>query len=109
MIISKIPQLAQEKGLTISELGRRMKSTHRTVVKLYYADFTSIHISVLDSLCDALGAQPGDLFIYVPGKPSHKPSLETVPEHTHPRNMRVGQANIIAPEKEKVPAGDKTT
>lgn len=107
MIINKLPQLAEAKGLSISELSRQMQSTPRTVVKLYYADFTSIHISTLDRLCTVLEAQPGDLFTHVPGNCSNKPFLEAIPEHTHPRNVRIEQANII--EAEKVTKSDPTS
>jgi DNA-binding Xre family transcriptional regulator len=93
MIINKLPQLMETKGLTISELSRQAQTTIRTIVKLYYADFTSIHINVLDKLCTVLEAQPNDLFVHVPGNHSTKPYLETIPSNIHPNNIRAEQAN----------------
>lgn len=92
MIISRIPQLVQNSNLSLAELSRRSGLSHKTVVKLYYADFTCIHIDALDRLCEALNASPGDLFKHTPGNRSSRPVLEALPERTHPMNKRAKHA-----------------
>lgn len=88
-IISRIPDIVREKQMSLAELSRRTELTYRTVVKLYYADFTSIHIDVLDRLCAALGATPGDLLAYAPGSAGGRPKVNrNAFKQTHPLNKR---------------------
>lgn len=93
MIISRIPKLMQDNNITMAELSRRTGLAPKTVVKLYYADFTRITIDVLDRLCEALHATPGDIFEYIPGRRSEKPALDYLPkQRLHPLNRRAKQA-----------------
>lgn len=94
MIVSYIPQLMKDRKITLAELSRRCGLSRKTVVKLYYADFTQIHIDVLDRLCEALDATPGDIFKYVKGARKPKPVLQDLPENTHPLNKRIKQVEV---------------
>lgn len=103
MIVSMIPHLVKSKDLSLAELARRAGLTNRTVVKLYYADFTSIHVNVLDKLCKALDASPGDLLVYVPGDESNRPAVlgeqDTQPYNVHPLNKRFWRTTVVHPSE----------
>lgn len=95
MIINRLPELVQRNSLSLSKLSKLTGLTRKTIVKLYYANFTGIHIDVLDKLCEALHTTPGDILQYKPGNHSKYPVLEELPEHTHPQNKRVEKALLI--------------
>ncbi|MGD9643959.1 MAG: helix-turn-helix domain-containing protein [Elusimicrobiales bacterium] len=83
-----LPQLVSERGIPLAELSRRTGLTYKTVIKLYYSDFTSLRVDTLDKLCQALEAQPGDFLKYEPGPATEKPAPGVPTPPLHPRNKR---------------------
>lgn len=100
MIISHLPQIVRDKNLSLAELSRRTGLTPKTIVKLYYADFTQIHILALDKLCEILETSPGEIFQYKPGDTLPYPVLAEQPSRTHPRNKRALRAAYTTPTRE---------
>lgn len=101
-IVSKIPEIVRERGLSLTDLSKLTNMTLRSITKLYYADITSIRIETLDRLCNVLETTPGDLFTHIPtpGVETTCPALTekpTSPTRTriHSRNKRALKAKII--------------
>lgn len=112
-IISKIPKVVSDRNMSLAELSRQTGLSFRTIIKLYYADFTSLHIEVLDRLCATLCVAPGDLLTFVPastpGLLSKYPTLEDYPNSPtrskpHSRNKRVKQAKVLSKVLSEAPS-----
>lgn len=104
MIISRIADLVSDRSLTLSQLSRLTGISYKTIVKLYYADFSSIHIDTLDSLCTTLGTTPGEIFQHVPSKTSPQcPVVYTKPKTARKDNKRVGKIRLTKTVRRRNP------
>ncbi|HIZ98531.1 MAG TPA: helix-turn-helix domain-containing protein [Candidatus Janibacter merdipullorum] len=54
--------LLEAKGMTLTELSRRIGITHANLSALKNNRGRAIRFSTLTALCDVLGCSPGDLF-----------------------------------------------
>ncbi|MDN5716901.1 MAG: helix-turn-helix transcriptional regulator [Janibacter sp.] len=57
-----LDELLAARGMTITELSRRIGITHANLSALKNNRGRAIRFSTLTALCDALGCTPGDLF-----------------------------------------------
>jgi putative transcriptional regulator len=62
-------QLA-ERGMTLTELARRVGVTHANLSVLKNGRARAIRFSTLSAICEALGCQPGDLMSHRAGESS---------------------------------------
>ncbi len=68
MIVNKIGDLARQRDLNVQELARKAGVAYGTAHGLYTGVSKRIDLDVLDKMCVALDAQPGDLFVRVEAK-----------------------------------------
>ena len=68
MIVNKIGDLARQRDLNVQELARKAGVAYGTAHGLYTGSSKRIDLDVLDKMCVALEAQPGDLFVRVETK-----------------------------------------
>ncbi|NYF97014.1 helix-turn-helix domain-containing protein [Janibacter cremeus] len=57
-----LDELLEAKGMTVTELSRRIGITHANLSALKNNRGRAIRFSTLTALCDALDCAPGDLF-----------------------------------------------
>ena len=63
MINTMIGKLADEKGLTITQLSERTKVTYRTAYDLYHNKVKRISYEVLEKMCLLLEVTPGEILV----------------------------------------------
>ncbi len=68
MIVNKIGDLARQRDLNVQQLANKAKVSYGTAHGLYTGVSRRIDLDVLDKMCAALEAQPGDLFVRVEAK-----------------------------------------
>jgi putative transcriptional regulator len=66
----RLDALLEERGLTLTELARRVGLTLANASVLKNGRARAIRFSTLTALCDVLDCQPGDLLTVRPGKPA---------------------------------------
>lgn len=66
MIILKVGQFAEEKGLSIQDIADQAGIAYNTAKGYYRGYTTRVDIPILDKLCDILGVGPGDIIVRVP-------------------------------------------
>jgi len=83
MIVNLLPDLMENRDISIRELSRLTGVTYTTVRAVYHGERSSVKLDVLDSICKSLDLQPGDIYRYVaPGQP--RP--QTVSQPPSPRS-----------------------
>ncbi|WP_043638657.1 helix-turn-helix domain-containing protein [Nonomuraea candida] len=60
----RLDELLKERGMTLTELSRRVEITVVNLSILKNGHAKAIRFSTLERLCAALGCQPGDLLTY---------------------------------------------
>lgn len=60
----RLDELLKERGMTLTELSRRVEITVVNLSILKNGHARAIRFSTLGRLCQALGCQPGDLLSY---------------------------------------------
>jgi DNA-binding Xre family transcriptional regulator len=66
MVVIRLKELAQAKGLNKSQLQKR-SGLDMGVIRRYWDDETeSYNRHALDKLCDVLACTPGDLLVWLP-------------------------------------------
>lgn len=65
-IVVTLADAMKARGARLGELARRVGITNVNLSRLKTGKAKSVRFSTLDSLCEALGCQPGDLLKYVP-------------------------------------------
>jgi putative transcriptional regulator len=65
VIVNRIGDVARERGLNILELAERAGVAYNTAHALYTGRATRVGFDVLNRICVALKAQPGDLLVRV--------------------------------------------
>jgi putative transcriptional regulator len=61
MITIRLQEIAESRGLNMSQVQRRADLTMGLVRRYWRNETTSIDLRALDKLCDVLGCTPGDL------------------------------------------------
>lgn len=61
-IVCQLDDLLQERGMTLSELARRVDVTFANLSKLKNNRAKAVRFSTLTAICRELRCQPGDLF-----------------------------------------------
>ncbi|WP_139319095.1 helix-turn-helix transcriptional regulator, partial [Pseudonocardia sp. Ae406_Ps2] len=62
--------LLAQRGMTLTELARRVGVTHANLSVLKNGRARAIRFSTLSAICAVLGCQPGDLMSHRVGEPS---------------------------------------
>ncbi len=65
-IAVKLDDLLHDRRMTLTELAERIDITLANLSILKTGKARAIRFSTLESICDALGCQPGDLLEFVP-------------------------------------------
>jgi putative transcriptional regulator len=63
----RLDEMLYRRRMSISELSDRVGVTEPNLVLLKSGGARALRLSTLDSLCEALGCQPGDLLVWEPG------------------------------------------
>lgn len=63
MLENKLPQLLNQKNISIRELARRTGITYTTIRAVVQGDRRSIQLDVLEQICLVLDIQPGDIYL----------------------------------------------
>jgi putative transcriptional regulator len=63
VIVNRIRNVADQRGVNVKALSERAGITYNTALNLYRGVVTRIDLEVLDKVCEALDAQPGDLLV----------------------------------------------
>ena len=66
MIVNMLPELMRKRALSIRELSRRTGVTYTTIRAVYHSERRSIKLDVLDTICQSLELQPGEIYKFVP-------------------------------------------
>jgi putative transcriptional regulator len=66
VIVNRIRDVADQRGVNVKALSERAGITYNTALNLYRGVVTRIDLEVLDKVCMALEAQPGDLLVRIP-------------------------------------------
>lgn len=64
MIICKLPILLAERKMRVADLIRGTKINKTTLHKLYNGEQTRIDLETMDRICNYLGVQVGELFVF---------------------------------------------
>ena len=65
MIVFRLRDIADERGLSVRDISERAKLPYNTVLSFYRGSISRITFDVLDKICRAVEAQPGDLLRYI--------------------------------------------
>lgn len=68
MIVNRIGDVARQRDLNVQQLANKAKVSYGTAHGLYTGASKRIDLDVLDKMCQALDAQPGELLVRVEGK-----------------------------------------
>ena len=68
MIKLKVPELMDNKGLSITDLMRQANIAYTTAHRISKGKADSISFEVLNSLCEVFDAQVKDILEYIPDK-----------------------------------------
>lgn len=64
MIVNRLPEILELKNISIRELSRLTGITYTTIRAVYHGGRRSVQLDVLDSICNILEIQPGDIYQY---------------------------------------------
>lgn len=68
VIVNRIGEVAKERGMSVKQVSEKADIAYNTALNLFRGVATRIDLDVLDKVCEALDAQPGDLLVRVPNK-----------------------------------------
>lgn len=66
MIVIRLKELAEAKGLNMSQVQRRADLTMGLIRRYWYNDTASVDLRAIDRLCEVLDCEPGDLIKRIP-------------------------------------------
>lgn len=66
MIRNRLRVILAERRMTMADLADRAGLHYTTVNRFEKDDTVNIAKPTLNAICQALGVQPGDIFVYVP-------------------------------------------
>ena len=73
-IAVKLDDLLHARRMTLTELAEQVDITLANLSILKTGKARAIRFSTLESICQALGCQPGDLLEFVPGEAGDEPA-----------------------------------
>lgn len=65
-VVCRLDTLLAERGMTLTELAERVGVTVVNLSVLKNDRARAVRFSTLTAICDALGCQPGDVFVVAP-------------------------------------------
>ena len=101
MIVNRLPDIMAQKEVSIRELSRMTGITYTTIRGVYHGDRRSVQLNVINAICQMLGIQPGDIYIWVPEGADYveepaEPMVEQIGEDSSPKQ----QARANEPKKQ---------
>ena len=66
MIVEKLNDLLNQRGMSLDELAGRMGLSVNVVTRIAEGDYQAMRKTTLEALCRELDCQPGDLLEYLP-------------------------------------------
>lgn len=64
----RVPELLKEREMTVAEFARVTGLTYNTANSLARGYYDRIGMSTIAAICDGLGVEPGELFVYDPNE-----------------------------------------
>ncbi len=68
MLVNQLPQIMEQKGVSIRRLSKMTGITYTTIWAMYHSQRRSIQLDVFAAVCEVLQIQPGDIYQYEPGR-----------------------------------------
>ena len=68
MIIVRLDRMMADRKMSLNELAEKVGLSNVNLSNLKTGKMKGIRFETLNSICDVLDCQPGDLFEYVPDK-----------------------------------------
>lgn len=65
-IILRLDRMMADRKISLKELSEKVGVTNINLSKMKTGKISAIRFSTLESICDALDCQPGDIFEYIP-------------------------------------------
>lgn len=65
MLINRLPELMERRGVSIRQLSRETSVTYTTIWALYHGQRRSVQLEVLDAVCEVLQIQPGQIYQHI--------------------------------------------
>ena len=66
MLVNQLPQIMEQKGVSIRRLSRLTGITYTTIRAMHHGQRRSVQLEVLDAVCEVLEVQPGDIYRHQP-------------------------------------------
>ena len=99
MIVNRLPDIMNQKGVSIRELSRTTGITYTTIRGVYHGERRSVQLDVLDAICQTLNVQPGDIYKYAPeGAEYVQPPAEPAGKQSGKGSSRKRQAKADRPK-----------
>jgi DNA-binding Xre family transcriptional regulator len=71
MIINRLPELLEQKEISIRTLAKDTGVTYSTIWAMVHSRRRSVQLEILDAVCEVLSLQPGDIYRRIgAGEPS---------------------------------------
>lgn len=71
MIVNRLPELLEQKEISIRTLAKDTGVTYSTIWAMVHGRRRSVQLEVLDAVCEVLSLQPGDIYRrFEAGEPS---------------------------------------
>lgn len=64
MIENRLSRILRERRMSIAELARQTGVPYTSLFELYHGRAKRVDLKTLNSICKALGVQPGDILEY---------------------------------------------
>jgi len=58
-----VPDILKQKGMTTAEFAEKAKLTYNQALAIRRGSYSRLDLNTLGRICDALGVQPGELFV----------------------------------------------
>lgn len=66
MIKNQLKHILVDENMSLLELSKRADVHYTTLYNFAQDETKTIHKETLDKVCQTLGVQPGDIFVYMP-------------------------------------------
>lgn len=90
-IILRLDRVMVDRKVTLKELAEKVGISYVNLSKIKTGKVQGVRFSTLESLCETLGCQPGDILEYVPGD-----ATEAEPEDSQAARGPEGEGRIAA-------------
>lgn len=96
MLENRLPNLLDQKNVSIRELARRTGITYTTIRAVVQGERRSVQLDVLEKICLVLKIQPGDIYFAGGGIQSPTEAATAVVDSQF-RSSEIGQAEASRP------------